>query len=602
MKYRFLLSVFFITMGFITEAQAQPDKLAQEYFKNGEFEKAATLYEQLYEESPYSDFYFTRYLTALLSLENFNEAENLIKKQLKKYPDKIQLYVNYGNLYEQQLDMEKARKKYEEAIEQMPAEQYQVIRLANSFIQLTKYDLALQTYEKGQRLLKDKKLFSYELGDLYRRKGDTAPMVESYLNALLENPSRLTSMKTLFERYFTQVDFKELQVQLYDRIREEPDEPIYPEMLTWLFVLNKDYKNALRQVKAMDKRLKENGGRVYRLAETAALDKDYETAIMAYEYIVEDKGKTNTYYIEAKREILICKRSLLVTGYSYTMDELHVLEKEYLGFLEEFGKNKTTASIILELSELEALYINDLDSATALLVEMIEFPGIQNQLQAEAKIALGDYYLMQGERWEATLLYSQVDKDYQDDVLGQTARFKNAKLSYYMGDFEWAQAQFSILKASTSKLIANDALDLSVFILDNLGLDSTALPMYMFANADLLAFQNQFDRAFSVLDSILLMYPNHSLDDDVLYTKAKIYLKRHNLQQAAATFEIIATNYPESIRVDNSLFELAALNELYLNNKPKASELYKRIFMDYSNSTFAVEARKHYQRLQKEVQ
>ena len=248
------------------------------------------------------------------------------------------------------------------------------------------------------------------------------------------------------------------------------------------------------------------------------------------------------------------------------------------------------------------MYINDLDSATALLVEMIEFPGIQNQLQAEAKIALGDYYLMQGERWEATLLYSQVDKDYQDDVLGQTARFKNAKLSYYMGDFEWAQAQFSILKASTSKLIANDALDLSVFILDNLGLDSTALPMYMFANADLLAFQNQFDRAFSVLDSILLMYPNHSLDDDVLYTKAKIYLKRHNLQQAAATFEIIATNYPESIRVDNSLFELAALNELYLNNKPKASELYKRIFMDYSNSTFAVEARKHYQRLQKEVQ
>lgn len=595
MKYRFLICGLFMMMGFA--AFGQSDRLAQEYFRNGEYEKAATLYKQLYDQNPYSDFYFTRYLTSLLSLENYKDAEGLIKKQIKKYPDKIQLYVNYGNLYEQQFEMEKARKKYEEAIERIPAERYQVIRLANSFIQLTKYDLALKTYEKGQKVLKDKKLFAYELGDLYRRKGDSQPMISNYLNALLENPSRLTSMKTLFQRYFTEDDFKELQIQLYERIKDSPNEPVYPEMLTWLFIQKKDYKNALRQVRAMDKRLKENGGRVYRLAQTAARDKDYTTAIKAYNYIVEQKGKTNTYYIEAKREILIAKRSQLVAGYDYTQDELRVLEGEYLAFLTEFGKNKNTASIVLELAELEAIYINDLDKATELLSEMVEFPGIQHQLQARAKMALGDYYLMQGERWEATLLYSQVDKAYQDDVLGQTARFKNAKLSYYMGDFEWAQAQFSILKASTSKLIANDALDLSVFIMDNLGLDTTAAPMYMYATADLLAFQNQFDNAFAMLDSIRSQFPKHSLEDDILYTKAKIYLKKQDLTTAAAIFEQIANDFPESIRVDNSLFELAELNELYLDNEQKAVELYKRIFIDYSSSTFAVEARKRYQRL-----
>lgn len=600
MKYRFLLCSFFLIMGFA--AFAQPDKLAEEYFRNGEYEKAATLYQQLYDQNPYSDFYFTRYLTALLSLENYKEAEGLIKKQIKKYPDKIQLYVNYGNLYERQFEMEKAREKYEEAIDRLPAERYQVIRLANSFIQLTKYDLALLSYEKGQKVLKDKKLFAYELGDLYRRKGDSQPMVENYLNALVQNPSRITSMKTRFQRYFNEGDFKELQVQLYDKIRENPDESIYPEMLTWLFVQKKDYKNALRQVKAMDKRLKENGGRVYRLAQTAASDADYETAIKAYGYIIEEKGKTNTYYIEAKRETLIAKRSLLVKGYDYTKEELSVLEGEYLDFLQEFGKNKNTASIVLELAELEALYINDLDKATALLSEMTEFPNIQPQLQAKAKIALADYYLMQGERWEATLLYSQVDKAYEDDVLGQTARFKNAKLSYYMGDFEWAQAQFGILKASTSKLIANDALDLSVFIMDNLGLDTTSTPMYMFAKADLLAFQNQFDKSFALMDSIKSQFPKHSLEDDILYTKAKIYLKRQDLQAAAILFEEIARDYPESIRVDNSLFELAELNELYFDDKAKAIELYKRIFIDYSNSTFAIDARKRYHVLTKEVQ
>jgi tetratricopeptide (TPR) repeat protein len=596
MKIRqILISGLFLILSF--SAFTQPDKLAQEYFRNGEYEKAATLYKQLFEKNPYSDFYFTRYLNCLLPLESYKDAEGLIKNQIKKYPEKTQLYVDYGNLYERQFEMEKAKGKYREAIQKIPAEKYQVIRLANAFIQLTKYDLALEAYERGQEILKNETLFAYELGDLYRRKGDAEPMVRNYLNALKENPSRLTSMKTLFQRYLSETEFKELQTQLYSRIQDEPSDATYPEMLTWLFIQKKDYNNALRQVRAMDKRLKENGGRVYRLAQTAARDEDFKTAIKAYNYIVEEKGKTNTYYIEAKREILKCKRSALTAGYDYSMEELRILEGEYFEFLNEFGKNKNTASIVLELAELEALYINDLEKAIELLDEMVMFPGIQPQLQAKAKIALADYYLMEGERWEATLLYSQVDKAYQDDVLGQTARFKNAKLSYYVGDFEWAQAQFSILKASTSKLIANDALDLSVFILDNLGLDSTARPMYMFASADLLAFQNQYDRAFQVLDSIKMLYPKHSLEDDILYTKAKIHLKRQEIKEAAVLFETISKDYPESIRVDNALFELAELCEFYLDDKVKATELYKQIFIDHSSSTFAVEARKRFKRL-----
>lgn len=598
MKYTFLIAG--LLFSFV--AYAQPDRLAQEYFRNGEYEKAAALYQQLYDQNPHSHFYFSRYLATLLSLENYKDAENLLKKEIKRTPDNIQLYVSYGDLYDRQLETEKARKKYEEAINQLPAEQYQVIRLANSFVQLTKYDLALLTYEKGQKILKDKKLFAYELGDLYRRKGESQPMIDNYLNALLENPERSTSMKTLFQRYFSEGDLNELQVQLYDRIRANPDEMIYPEMLTWLFIQRKDYKNALRQVRAMDKRWKENGGRVYRLAQTAAKDEDYESAIKAYDYIVSEKGQTNTYYIEAKREILKCKRSQLVSGYDYTQEELKILENEYLTFLEEFGKNKMTASIVLELAELEAVYINDLERAIELLSELIEFPGIQHQTQAEGKIALADYYLMQGERWEATLLYSQVDKAYEDDVLGQLARFKNAKLSYYMGDFEWAQAQFSILKASTSKLIANDALDLSVFIMDNLGLDTSSTPMLMFAKADLLAFQNKFEEAFSMLEDIRKQFPEHSLEDDILYTKAKMYLKKQDIATAATTFEALINNHPSSIRVDNALFELAELNEQYLDDVPKAVELYKRIFMEYSSSTFSVVARKRFNTLVKDVQ
>jgi TolA-binding protein len=229
---------------------------------------------------------------------------------------------------------------------------------------------------------------------------------------------------------------------------------------------------------------------------------------------------------------------------------------------------------------------------------MIELPGVDPITLARGKISLADYYLMEDEVWESTLLYSQVDKEFKEDLLGHEARFRNAKLSYYNGDFQWAQAQFDVLKASTSKLIANDALDLSVFIMDNLGLDTTATAMEMYAQSELLVFQNRFEDSFRRLDSLLLLFPEHSLDDDVLYLKAQIYRKKRDFTKSAELLQKIIDEYKdkESIRVDNALFQLAEMyeNENQLNDKEKAKTLYETLFIDFSGSTFAVEARKRF--------
>ena len=253
--------------------------------------------------------------------------------------------------------------------------------------------------------------------------------------------------------------------------------------------------------------------------------------------------------------------------------------------------------IIAELADLQAFYLNDLDKAISLLLEMINYPGLKPTIQAEGKIDLADFYLMKGEVWEATLLYSQVDKAFKDDILGHEARFRNAKLSYYSGDFQWAQTQFDVLKASTSKLIANDALDLSIFIMDNLGLDTSAAALTLYSEADLLVFQNRFDEAFTKLDTIKQNYPDHSLEDDIYYTKSKIYYKKREYEQSAQMLQKIINDYSDGIRADNAMFELADLYEHQLNDIDKAKELYEKIFIEHSGSTFAVEARKRFRRL-----
>lgn len=583
--------------GIIGALNAQDARLAQQYYQDGEYEKAAVLFEKLFRANEQNDYFFNSYIECLIELSSYDKAEQELIKQTRKDPANGSLYVTYGKLLERQDRLEEADKQYQFAIDRLTPDQYSIIRLANMFANQMKYDQAIAAYEKGAALLKDNQLFAYNLGDLYRRKGEIPQMVEQYLNSLDDSPERLNNLKTIFQRYLMPEDFKELQSQLYTRLQSDENAVQYVELLIWVFIQRKDYKNAFRQARALDRRLDENGGRIFRLAEIAYNEQDYDAAIEAFEYVVREKGINSSFYIDAKRGALRSHRNKLVAGYDYSLQDLRILESQYDSFLNEFGRSKLTASIVLELAELEALYINDIDKAVSMLSQMIEYPGIDRVIQARGKLSLGDYYLIKDDPWEATLLYSQVDKAFQEDILGHEARFRNAKLSYFSGDFQWAQAQFEVLKASTSKLIANDALDLSIFIMDNLGLDSTATALEKYAQAELLVFQNRFEEAFTQLDTLLKAFPTHALEDDVWYLKSKIFTKRRDFQQSAQMLQRIIDTYPTDIRADNAIFELAELNEHQLADVEKAKVLYEKLFIEYSGSTFAVEARKRFRKL-----
>ncbi len=270
------------------------------------------------------------------------------------------------------------------------------------------------------------------------------------------------------------------------------------------------------------------------------------------------------------------------------------MKKEYLDFFDLLGRNAQTAQLMIEYATFEGFYLHNLPAAITILEELLQFGSVSPEIIATAKLSLADFYLMQGERWEASLLYSQVDKDFKEGVLGEKARYQNAKLSYYAGDFEWAQEQFKILKGATSKLISNDAIDMSVFILDNLGLDTTEVTLQIFASADLLIFQNKFDEALEKLDSIKILFPEHSLDDDVMYQKAQIFKKLRKIDEVIPLFEKIIETYKEEIKADNALFELAEIYETILSDSEKAKMLYEKLFIEYSGSSFAVEARKRF--------
>src|SRR5690606_27361519 len=152
---------------------------------------------------------------------------------------------------------------------------------------------------------------------------------------------------------------------------------------------------------------------------------------------------------------------------------------------------------------------------------------------AQTKLELADIYILTGDVWEAVLLYGQVEKQFANEPYGHEAKFKNAKLSYYQGDFIWAKAQLDVLKGSTSQLIANDALNLSLLISDNIQNEHDTAALLLYSKADLLIFKNQKDEALSVLDSINILYPGNSLADDILMARSRIFISNNDLKQAS---------------------------------------------------------------------
>lgn len=599
-KLKYILFLFtFAFLHLNTSAQTNTDlQLAQQFYDNKEFDKALDYYEKLYNKISSEEFY-TPYLNCLLELKEFKTAEKVIKKQIKRNPERPDLFIDLGTVYERAEDSGKAKNTWELAIKSIKHDD-QVFIVAKAFIAIKQYDYAIATYLRGRKMSENDYPFSFELADVYAIKGDKMAMINEYLDVLESQDSYIQSVQNALQTSFgNEADAKQnelLKAELLKRIAKNPDKTILSELLIWMQIQQKDFEGAFIQAKALDKRKKEEGSRIMNLAKLCTQNESYDVAVKAYQYVIS-KGLDNFFYANARMELLDVSYQKIVLKGNYNLIDLTELEKNYQITITELGKSANTTPLLKKLAHLQAFYLNKPEDAIALLEEAIALPQLALPIQAECKLELADILLMTGDIWEASLRYSQVEKSFKYDAIGQEAKFRNARISYYTGDFMWAQAQLDVLKGATAKLIANDAMDLSLLISDALAIDTNIAPLMIFSRADLLAFQNKDEQAKITLDSINTLFPNHALADDILYRKAQIELKHARYTEAAAYYDTIVKNYGDDILGDDALFKLAELNENQFKNLDKAKELYQQLLIKYPGSLYVVEARKRFRKL-----
>jgi len=332
------------------------------------------------------------------------------------------------------------------------------------------------------------------------------------------------------------------------------------------------------------------------IAQLAISNEFYNTALEILDYII-NKGSGSRYYFASKKSQLEIKNKLLSNSKEFSQEEILELERLHLDVLLEFGENDKSAEVMIDLSHLQAFYLNKTEDAINRLNKILEMGNITHDITNNTKIELADIYLYDNNIWEAALLYAQVEKANDQNPIGHEAKLRKAKLAYYSGDFLWAQAQLDVLKASTSKLISNDAFELSMLINENTALDTSVTAMKMFSRADFLIYRDKTDDALSILDSIQVLFPNHSLADNIIFQKGEIMLKKKDFDKAAEFFKEVYDNHGYDMLGDNALFKLAQVQELNLSDTESAMKSYEVLLNDYPGSIFAVEARKRFRSL-----
>ncbi len=583
MKFLYILCFLFSFHAF-----AQEDLLAKEYFKNGAFEKAQILYKKLYEKNPTNYIHLIQLVKTHQQLEQLEEAQELLQTSIINYPA---LLVELGYNYQLKNDVENKNLNYNKALEAIDLDVNTAYSIARAFEEHSLLDQAIITYEKAMQL-KPEYNFNVQLARIYGEQGDVNKMFFSYVNFIESNPNYVNTIKRAFNEFISEDKNNPnniiLKKILLKKIQETPD-LLYNNLLSWLFIQQKEYYKAFSQEKAIFKRNPESLSGIENLALMATNENQDAIAIEIFEYIIETaqdpeitlKAESNILKIETKN----------AEPKDYTD-----LNKKYLSLLETYGTFPNTIELQIAYAHFLAFHLNETTPAIHFLKESLK-QQLTTYQASEVKLELADILVFQEKFNEALIYYTQIQRSLKNSTISQEARFKVAKTSYYKGDFKWAESQLKILKSSTSQLIANDALDLKLLISDNKYEDSTQTALKLYAKADLYAFQNKTQEAISILDQILEAHKTETIVDQALYQQAQLLVRKKEYQKAADNYKRIIKDYKEEILADDALFYLAKLYNDHLAQPEKAKELYEQIIFNHQDSIYFIEARKNYRML-----
>jgi tetratricopeptide (TPR) repeat protein len=587
MRYLLILIVAF----YCSTTVAQDSKLAENYMDQGEYNKALKIYEKIYELNQRDPRIVFALVDVYQQLERYKSADSVMDIAQKKTPLQAQFLIEKGYNFKLQGKDSIATSYYQKALKTIDSLPQLTYGIAYRFEQRNELDNAIIAYEKGMAL-DDKFNFSYQLSRLYGEQGNLEKMFDETIKIIETNPVYRSRGQALFSQYVTDDSDNEgnkiLRKVLLLRLRENQD-PLYNQLLSWLFVQQKDFKNAFIQEKAIYKRDPTSMQNLQDLVVTAIDENDLTAAYDILDYMIQETQSVNIRYLAQSLKIKL-------KADAATASEYAAIKTEFQELLDVYGTGKETFRLQLDYADFLAFKMDQADEGSALLVAL-EKTSLSNFQKADVKMLLADILVLQEQFNRALIFYSQIQTDLPNDARAQESQFKVARTSFFQGDFPWSLTQLKVLRSASSKLIANDAMELSLTISDHSLMDTTYVALHAFAKAELKQYQNKRTEAIHLYSKLLIDHKGDPIEDEALLKQAQLFEIEGNYENARDNYQIIIDNYSDGILADDAYYRLGLLYQECLADPEKAKSMFEKLIFNHAHSIHFVDARRRYRRL-----
>lgn len=583
-------------------------QLANEYVLKGDKKKAIDIYRDLAKNDANVPLIHNNYINVLLDAGQYEEAQTYLKRILRRAPDNIQYRLDVGIVYVRAGELTKADKYFKEMISEVKSSMHHAKMMSDYLSAKSLTEYSVLTLTESRDYIGNPYLFCLDLAMLYRIQGQQDKMVREYLSYVTQNSANVQYVKNVMQALLTKPEeLESLERLLYDKVQQSPQTEVYSDLLIWVTMQQRNFYASFIQARAYDKRYKKEGEKSMEVARVALDNADYENASKIYRYVIKEFPNSPNNLL-ARLGLIRAREAKIKNSFPVNQDSVRTLLMDYKKFIAQYPDNNNSLEAQRNQAILFANYLDQKDSSVQILNRLIANPRTSLYLKSKAKLDLGDIYLLKGESWESTLLYSQVEKTQKENPVGYEAKLKNAKLSYYKGDFRLAQEHLDILKQATTREIANDAMDLSMRIKENIALDSVGEALKQYAIVELLLYQNKIEEALQKIQLLKqgigdsTAFSNQTILDDVYWLEANIVLKRGEFEKAISLLQKIIEEFSEDVLADDAFFMQGEIYERHLKNKEKAMEVYREFLNKFPGSVFAAEARKRYRILRGDFQ
>ena len=611
-------STFFILLLQLSVSFSQNNsgalRTAQLMERRGETENAVAIYSDILKKDHNQQAYVN--LKKIFSrLEQYDELASLIKVYKKRFPQKMEPYLDLGETYWKLKKEAPARQEWSIAEEKFGANINIYKKFFYLFTNLGLSEDVQFVIDRTREKFNDPSILSMDIANYhYSRKSFKIAVIE-YLNYLSSHPVQIKMITDRILLISDDDDAHEIIVNALNNSIKK-DAKLYRPLLADYYFKTQQFDEAFTQHMTLNFSTEKDINRWLEFANGLRIESQYEMAVSAYETILLQTNVQNS--------TKTVGQALLGLGKTFE-DNIIPSEDQSLSFVSFFGDNlffedpfyhqqnisvqsldtafelydsllttmpssSFSASAYHRLGEIQFRLLNDFDGALKAYRAALK-SATKSKLRKEIQLRIGEMYLSKGDLDKSQRYFGKLKKR------GAEFQYRFILTKLFSGEIDTA---FSLLEQTIKNsqplsLNFNDLLELRNFISqyfqDGTDTDKHAFELFVFGEFYLR--QNKLHESAASYAFIQENYPDASISDVAILREALVRLKLNQLPET----EILAEQLTKTKLADKGWVLLGEIQEKIKGNPEEALNFYYKFLEECPESYLKEPVRLHIRKL-----